>query len=380
MTACLRATRRKTNLLGDYNTKRMHFMIGYDEKRKTYFVQVKYVDAITGKQHTKKKRGFKLKREAVQYEAGFKLNINNEQQSIGATVTFREIVSLWEDTIESSQESRRQHKDHFEKRFSEYIDKPIKKITRAQLIEWRRELGKTQYSTKTKNMTLSYVRSAFKFASEIYGIKNPSAVLRNFKATSEEKMSEMQVWTIEEFNRFLQCVDNEIYKIYFQTLFWTGARRGEIIALQCDDLIEDKKEIFIHASQRTSAKGRTPTKTGLNRNVKVDDDLYEKLLSLKRTYVNGYLFGGETSLSPTMIDTYFKKAIKESCVKPIRLHDLRHSHATILINEGVNIVAVSKRLGHTDINQTLKTYTHLLKNTDEQMMETINSIVSKKNN
>ena len=76
----------------------------------------------------------------------------------------------------------------------------------------------------------------------------------------------------------------------------------------------------------------------------------------------------------------FKKAIKESCVKPIRLHDLRHSHATILINEGVNIVAVSKRLGHTDINQTLKTYTHLLKNTDEQMMETINSIVSKKNN
>ena len=355
-------------------------MIGYDEKRKTYFVQVKYVDAITGKQHTKKKRGFKLKREAVQYEAGFKLNINNEQQSIGATVTFREIVSLWEDTIESSQESRRQHKDHFEKRFSEYIDKPIKKITRAQLIEWRRELGKTQYSTKTKNMTLSYVRSAFKFASEIYGIKNPSAVLRNFKATSEEKMSEMQVWTIEEFNRFLQCVDNEIYKIYFQTLFWTGARRGEIIALQCDDLIEDKKEIFIHASQRTSAKGRTPTKTGLNRNVKVDDNLYEKLLSLKRTYVNGYLFGGETSLSPTMIDTYFKKAIKESCVKPIRLHDLRHSHATILINEGVNIVAVSKRLGHTDINQTLKTYTHLLKNTDEQMMETINSIVSKKNN
>ena len=355
-------------------------MIGYDEKRKTYFVQVKYVDAITGKQHTKKKRGFKLKREAVQYEASFKLNINNEQQSIGATVTFREIVSLWEDTIESSQESRRQHRNHFENRFSEYIDKPIKKITRAQLIEWRRELGKTQYSTKTKNMTLSYVRSAFKFASEIYGIKNPSAVLRNFKATSEEKMSEMQVWTIEEFNRFLQCVDNEIYKIYFQTLFWTGARRGEIIALQCDDLIEDKKEIFIHASQRTSAKGRTPTKTGLNRNVKVDDNLYEKLLSLKRTYVNGYLFGGETSLSPTMIDTYFKKAIKESCVKPIRLHDLRHSHATILINEGVNIVAVSKRLGHTDINQTLKTYTHLLKNTDEQMMETINSIVSKKIN
>ena len=53
-------------------------------------------------------------------------------------------------------------------------------------------------------------------------------------------------------------------------------------------------------------------------------------------------------------------------LKKIRIHDLRHSHATILINNGVNIVAVSKRLGHSDINMTLKVYTHLLeKNADE---------------
>ena len=74
------------------------------------------------------------------------------------------------------------------------------------------------YATKTKNTCISYVRSVFKFASEIYGISNVSVVLKNFKNTEKEKMSEMQVWTVEEFNQFLTGVDNELYKIYFTTL------------------------------------------------------------------------------------------------------------------------------------------------------------------
>ena len=88
------------------------------------------------------------------------------------------------------------------------------------------------------------------------------------------------------------------------------------------------------------------------------------------------MFGGKTGLSVTTIDRYFKDAIKKSGVKPIRLHDLRHSHATILINNGVNIVAVSKRLGHASVEQTLKTYTHLLKDTNEGMMNKINKLAS----
>ncbi|WP_371832614.1 tyrosine-type recombinase/integrase [Grylomicrobium aquisgranensis] len=65
--------------------------------------------------------------------------------------------------------------------------------------------------------------------------------------------------------------------------------------------------------------------------------------------------------------------IEKSGVQKIRMYDLRHSHATWLINHGVNIVAVSKRLGHASIEQTLKTYTHLLESTDNEMMKIINS-------
>ncbi len=105
--------------------------------------------------------------------------------------------------------------------------------------------------------------------------------------------------------------------------------------------------------------------------MQLDNTLWKNLKTLM--ILDGpYVFGGYVGLAPSTIDRVFKKAIKLSGVKPIRLHDLRHSHASWLINSGVNIVAVSKRLGHTNIEQTLRTYTHLLEFTDQNMMQKIN--------
>ncbi len=350
-------------------------MISYDNKRKTYEVRFKYKDPLTNKQKVVHKRGFKLKREAVEFEAN--LNINKKIATSNTDLSFKEMANLWEETLESSEVSKRHHKEHFEKRFSELYEKPIKSITKEQLIKWRNNLGKSDYATKTKNTCISYVRSVFKFASDIYGIQNISVVLKKFKNTEEEIMSEMQVWTVEEFNMFLTSIDNELYRIYFSTLFWTGARKGEIIALQCADLIEDEKSIYIHGSQRDASTGIKSTKTGNKRYVRLNNELYSQLSKLKQIYRKGYLFGGESPLTRTTIDRYFNGGIQKSGVKKIRLHDLRHSHATMLINAGVNIVAVSKRLGHSDINQTLKTYTHLLKDTDDKMMDFIENSYEK---
>ena len=91
-------------------------------------------------------------------------------------------------------------------------------------------------------------------------------------------------------------------------------------------------------------------------------------------YFGYFLFGGDTSLPITSIDREFKQGIKLSGVKPIRLHDLRHSHATNLINNGANIVAVSKRLGHSSPNITLAIYTHLLKKSEDELIEIMNNM------
>jgi integrase len=349
-------------------------MIGFDKKRKTYFVKVKYHDPVTNKQKQILRRGFKLKREAAECEHKLKYGDKSEPKAINQTTRFCDIVELWEDTLQSTVNMKETRKTHFLKRFKDYYEMPLNKFTKEILLQWRIELSKMPYSTRTKNNTIQYVKGAFRFASDIYGIPNVAVVLKNLKKSEEElQTEEMSVWTVDQFNQFLEHVHNPLYAIFFHTLFWTGARRGEIIALQCSDLTDH--EIYIHQSLRRKVTGVKSTKTKTNRHVRLDDVTYSKLLDLKKEFKHGFLFGGDDCLAPQTVQSQFERALKESGLPPIRLHDLRHSHATWLINSGVNIVAVSKRLGHADINTTLKTYTHLLKDTDDKMMQIINDAV-----
>lgn len=84
-----------------------------------------------------------------------------------------------------------------------------------------------------------------------------------------------------------------------------------------------------------------------------------------------FIFGRIKPFSQTNLDRVKDLAIKKANIKRIRIHDLRHSHASNLIAEGVNIVAVSKRLGHSDISMTLKVYTHLLQKTNDEMIDIV---------
>lgn len=359
-----------------------------DAKRGTYYVSYSASDPITGRNIHITKRGFKTNREASKWE--------KDSKSSGpkvSNITFQEILTRWEDYTSASKVMREKHEYHLRIRFSSYLDKPIANIKKTDLAEWRCKLDKGPWSTKTKNDTISYVKAVFRFANEMYDLPNPAKMLRPFKKTDEEVLKEMEVWTPEEFEIFLNHVDDPEYKLFFKFLFWTGCRRGEAIALQKQDVYNKqpnnhfvsfnnnsgnkKRDVFVYVrySQRDQKSGLRPTKTKQKRYIQLDNELsksIEPLLSTKGKYV----FGGEKGLSPSNILKAFNKAIEKSGVKHIRIHDLRHSHASWLINNGVNIVAVSKRLGHSTVQQTLKTYTHLLERTDEEMMATINGFVS----
>lgn len=336
-----------------------------DEKRGTWFISFQRKDPITGQSKTTKKRGFKTKREAVAAEK--EMLLADEKNT---SATFAEIVTIWEDASQASPLVRQKHREHFEKRFPYYHD-PIESISKAILSRWRGDLAMDdKYSTTTKNLTISYVKGVFRFAHEIYDLPDTAVFLKRLKSTDEEAMQEFEVWTVQEFNQFIAKVEHSVYNAYFNFLYWTGCRRGEAIALQKREVKDH--EAIIKYSQRTQSDGLKPTKKRNVRTVRLDDKLWEQIKPLLDTE-GDYVFGGKTGLSPNAIDNVFQKAIAESGVKKIRLHDLRHSHATWLINNGVNIVAVSKRLGHKDISTTLNTYTHLLESTDNGMMEKINS-------
>ena len=340
-----------------------------DKERNTWYAVFKTKDPVSGKTVWVKKRGFKYKREAVDWENSAK----KERAVRGSGITFREMVQLWEGYTQASAHMHRKHDEHFTKRFADFYDAPIDSITKKDLVEWRNSLASLDYATRTLNTTIQYVRSVFKYANDVYDISNPAVFLKPLKMSNEEIMKEMDVWTPEEFNRFIECVELPIYRLFFITLFWTGMRKGEAIALQKSDYQDGW--LFIHATQEQRSEGLRPTKTKQSRKIRVDDVLAAKLEELAER-PGSYLFGDEAGLSPTMIQKQFDAAVTRSGVKRIRIHDMRHSHATWLINNGVNVVAVSKRLGHANVNQTLKTYTHLLQDSDDKLMDTINAAVS----
>lgn len=339
-----------------------------DEANGSYFVSFYLKDPQQkGKYKHITKRGFTSKKQAARWESD-----NATAMSTGES--FIDICHKYEEATHASSGTIRQHKEHFSIRFNDYQTRPISKITKQDLMDWKAWLAQQSFSTKTKNTTITYVKGVFKFAADNYDISNPASCLTKFKKTDEEIMAQLDedihVWTPEEFDQFLSCVEDGCYRLYFDFLYWTGCRRGEAIALQKKDL----KEGYAHIkySQRSQKEGLKPTKTKQTRKVQLDQKLYLTLKAYADSTTGTYVFGGEQGLSPTSIARIFSKAIKDSGVTPIRLHDLRHSHASWLINNGVNIVAVSKRLGHSTINETLKTYTHLLEFSDQNMMQKIN--------
>ena len=96
--------------------------------------------------------------------------------------------------------------------------------------------------------------------------------------------------------------------------------------------------------------------------------------SLLEPLPNQFAFGGEQPIASSSIDNYYNAKCKSAGVNRIRLHDFRHSHASYLIGNGVSIVAVAKRLGHTNIEQTLNTYSHLLKNDESELVNKLQNI------
>ena len=244
-------------------------------------------------------------------------------------------------------------------------------------MEWTIDLRKMDISTTLKNYCITVCKGVFRFASDFYGLPNNSIMLKKFKKQQSE-IKEMQTWTIDEFNQFINYVELKEYANCFTFLYWIGCRRGEALALQYTDFDMENETVKIHRAIKHFKNGFTDLKNNASiRTIKLPHHLFIILKPIleARNEDSPFVFGGEQSLPITNLQRNFTKAIKLSGVKKIRIHDLRHSFATNMINNGGNIVAVSKYLGHASIEQTLETYTHLLEKTENQLVNTIDNLM-----
>lgn len=162
---------------------------------------------------------------------------------------------------------------------------------------------------------------------------------------------------------FLEAVsDKEMVKYAFFLMYWTGIRLGELLALTVGDLNVKDKILLVNKSLNRVRKEDVVTlpKTECSiRSIYLPQFVVDEM----QDYCNKLYGKTKTDRLFPLTKTHLEKEIKRGAnlagLKPIRVHDLRHSHASLLISQGINIATISKRLGHENIQTTLKTYAHM---------------------
>ena len=343
-----------------------------DKKTGKWLIQYRYTD-WQGKRRKSTKRGFATKREAEEWLRNFLIT-----QKADFDMKFADFWKMYCADMETRlrEHTMRTKKYIVELKILPYFgNKRVNDITAADIRQWQNELIKMGYSPtylKTINNQLSAI---FNYAIRYYDLKsNPCA-----KAGSmgKSKAEEMDFWTGEEFRKFIDSVMNKrLSYMAFMTLYWTGMRMGELLALNPKDIDLEKRTISITKSyQRLGKKDViTPPKTPKSKRVItipefLAADIKDYMDSLYDLQENDRLF----PITKYYLEHEMQRGIKESGVKRIRVHDLRHSHASMLIELGFSPLEIANRLGHEKVETTLNTYAHLYPNKQTKLAERLDS-------
>lgn len=343
-----------------------------DKKTGKWLIQYRYTD-WQGKRRKSTKRGFVTKREAEEWLRNFLIT-----QKADFDMKFEDFWKMYCADMETRlrEHTMRTKKYIVELKILPYFgDKRVNDITAADIRQWQNELIKMGYSPtylKTINNQLSAI---FNYAVRYYDLKSNPCVKAG--SMGKSKAEEMDFWTGEEFRKFIDSVMNKrLSYMAFMTLYWTGMRMGELLALNPKDIDLEKRTISITKSyQRLGKKDViTPPKTPKSKRVItipefLAADIKDYMDSLYDLQENDRLF----PITKYYLEHEMQRGIKESGVKRIRVHDLRHSHASMLIELGFSPLEIANRLGHEKVETTLNTYAHLYPNKQTKLAERLDS-------
>lgn len=350
----------------------------YKDKNNTWHISFYYTN-YQGERKRNHKRGFKTKKEALEYQTEFLL-----KSTFSSTMTFQSLYELYiEDMSYRLRLNTIEHKKHiiltkilpfFKKMTLDSITPIIVRKWQNQIMSLKNKKGELFSQTYIKNIN-TQLSAIFNYAVKYHNLRdNPC---HRAGSMGKKHADEMEIWTIEEFNKFIELLkDMPITYTGFQILFWTGIRIGELLALTLEDIDFNKKTLRINKSYQRLKKQDiiTDPKTPKSKRT---ISITENLLTLFEKYIKMLYKPTKTTRLFNCTKSIFEHTIKiyssKSGVKKIRVHDLRHSHASFLLNNNVNILAISQRLGHENIETTLKIYAHLYESSNELMMSILES-------
>jgi len=192
-----------------------------------------------------------------------------------------------------------------------------------------------------------------------------------------EREEKLHVWEQKEYKHVLELLQNESNdnKYVIELALWTGLRLSEIFGLDFEDVDLENGIISVEKSrQKVDGKIQVfPTKTGSSkRKITISPNTINLLKEYMETHPNNkYLF---SNLDPHCVTSWFREFEKRHKLDKIRFHDLRHTHASLLLFGGVDIKTISERLGHSNIGITMNVYTHVMEELDRKASLVIDTI------
>ena len=342
-----------------------------DTKRGTWYVKIKYTD-WTGEKKETTRRGFAKKKDAQLFEQDF-----HRQKQCAPSMSFQALYDLYMADMKPRLRPTTYHvkeRIFVSKILPSFAKLPCDQITPAKIRQWQNKIVSDNYSETYLRAINNQLTAIFNFAMSYYGL--PSNPMKRAGLIGKSHAGTMKFWTVDDFQKFIRHTTNPLYKTSFSILFWTGMRIGELLALTYKDFDFDKNIIHITKTYtRLFQKDiigppKTPKST---RDVTMPLFLAETV----KVYIQSlHAFDPSTRLFEITkygLSKEMKRGSFRSGVKEIRLHDLRHSHASYLIHRGIPIIAISQRLGHEKIETTLRTYAHLYPQDRDIIIDAIES-------
>lgn len=330
----------------------------YDENRKSWYTSFYYQD-WQGNRKRKKKEGFPRKKDAQEYERNFQL-----QHSGSCDMLFSQMTELYlaDCKIRQKPTSYLVKENSIKKHITPFFgNMPVNSITVAHVRQWQNQLLEDdKYSHNFLHTVNGYLSAIFNHAVKFYGLpKNPSKECGKI----QEKRPELQFWTLEQFNQFIKTVEG-IYPAHtmLMLLFWTGMRSGELLALTLNDFDFEKHTVRINKTYHRLHKEDLTLEPKTDRSKRVialpsfiEEEVREYVSKLYDYKPTERLF----NVTRHSIGYRLETGAQKLGLPKIRLHDLRHSHASLLIHLGFSPLLIQERLGHENIETTLNTYSHL---------------------
>lgn len=343
--------------------------------------------------------------EAVEFEREFAQTIKNESPSCRMTVKdlYKEYYAKKQ--AELREQSLRGIKTYIENHVIPSLGNvKLSKLNKPLLQKWKAEInektvkdrGKKKLSLRTKQHIYREFKALLNYAVAMdYLSKNPLTAIGNFKETMTfDSERGIDFYTPEEFRAYIKAArenaENSSYLeawdfyVFFNIAFYTGLRKGEIHALKWSDIDGNYLSVSRSIAQKLKGADReTPPKNKSSiRTIQMPKQLIVVLNEHKKRYsaIKDFndefrICGGTKPLRDSTLDNKNKMFAKAAGIKHIRIHDFRHSHASLLANEGINIQEIARRLGHSKIEITWNTYSHLYPREEERAVKVLENII-----